>query len=202
MFNSIFKIVYFIEVVFISIIRKIYTVKFRKLQITVDRKSKLDITFLSINAIGMLVPFLYVFSTKIDFANYYLPDWIGWVGAVLFFLAALMLWKVHLDLGRNWTPTPGIRKEHKLITDGIFKHIRHPMYSAHILWAIAQILMLHNWIAGYSFIITSLPFYIIRIRSEEKMMLEEFGDKYREYIKRTGRIFPSFKLKSNFDKRL
>ena len=66
------------------------------------------------------------------------------------------------------------------------------MYAAHLLWAIALVLMLHNWIAGYSFLIFSLPLYLLRVNDEEQMMLEQFGEEYRTYMQRTGRIIPRF----------
>jgi protein-S-isoprenylcysteine O-methyltransferase Ste14 len=147
---------------------------------------------LALAGISMLVPLVYVFSSLLDFANYRLPNWVGWLGAVLFAIAIWLLWRSHVDLGRNWTPTLGIRNDHQLITDGIFKYIRHPMYAAHILWAIAQAMMLHNWIAGYSFLVVSVIQYLLRVNAEEQMMLEQFGEQYENYMQRTGRIIPRF----------
>ncbi|HEY59896.1 MAG TPA: isoprenylcysteine carboxylmethyltransferase family protein [Anaerolineae bacterium] len=155
-----------------------------------DRKTLIDIVFLALNGIGMLIPIVYVFSSVLDFANYYLPNWIGWVGVILFGFAIWLLWRTHVDLGKNWTPILAIRDGHKLVTEGVFKYIRHPMYASHILWAIAQALILHNWIAGYSFLVFCVPQYLLRVNSEEDMMLEQFGEEYREYMQRTGRIIP------------
>ncbi len=64
------------------------------------------------------------------------------------------------------------------------------MYLAHIVWALAQILLLQNWIVGPSFLLTSLPLYFVRIPREEQMMLQTFKEEYQEYMNRTGRIFP------------
>ncbi len=83
-----------------------------------------------------------------------------------------------------------IREEHTLVTRGIYKYMRHPMYSAHFLWAIAQALLLQNWIAGPAFLVTSVPLYLFRVPVEERMMLERFGEEYRLYMNRTGRMFP------------
>ena len=93
-------------------------------------------------------------------------------------------------MGRSWTPTLGLREDHQLVTDGIFKFIRHPMYAAHLLWALAQPLILTNWIAGYSFLIAQIAQYWLRIGQEEAMLIEEFGHDYPEYMERTGRFFP------------
>ena len=192
MFNSTFKIVYFVLFMTISIVRKFYTSKQRKKAMLIEKKSGGDIFFLVLNAIGMIIPLIYVFTSSLDFANYYMPDWVGWLGLVLFMDATWLLYLSHRDLGRHWTITVGLREDHKLVTKGIYKQIRHPMYAAHLVWAIAQIMMLHNWIAGYSFIITMLPFYLYRSRREEEMLIEEFGDEYRDYKQKTGALFPKF----------
>ena len=190
MFNSIFKIIYSIEFSLIVIVRKIYTTKYREIKLIIVKKNTLDLVFLTLNGIGMIVPLFYVFSSYLDFANYFLPRWTGWLGALIFAIAIWLLYRSHADLGKSWTPTLGIQDDHLLITNGIYKYIRHPMYAAHIYWALAQILMLHNWIAGYSFIIVLLPYYILRVKKEEEMMIDQFGDQYKDYMKYTGRIFP------------
>jgi protein-S-isoprenylcysteine O-methyltransferase Ste14 len=190
MFNSIFKIIYFVELILITTVRSLGTAKYKGLKTEVNLSSTLDTILLALNGVGMVVPIFYVFSNWLDFADYSLPAWLSWIGVVLFALAAVILHLTHQALGCSWTPTLGLREDHKLVTDGIFKYIRHPMYAAHILWAIAQPLILTNWIAGFSFIIPQILQYWFRVADEEKMMLEGFGEEYREYMKITGRIFP------------
>lgn len=190
MADNIFKLVYFIELVVISVVRKAPTTNFRNLTTVEDRSSTVDTIMLVLASVSIIIPLFFIFSSWLDFANYNLPNWLGWIGAVLFAGASVGLWKTHQDLGRNWTPTLGIRDEHTLITEGIFKYIRHPMYAAHLLWAVAQPLLLHNWIAGFSFLAVTIPHYLLRIGDEEKMMLDKFGDQYSEYMKKTGRFFP------------
>lgn len=191
MLNSTFKIVYFVIFVAMAVVRKVYTAKYRETDFAVDKKTTLDLVLLGLNGVGMLVPLVYVFSGVLDFANYALPAWVGWSGAVLFVIGVLLLWGSHAALAGNWTPTLAIRPEHKLVTHGVFAYIRHPMYAAHLYWAIAQAMLLHNWIAGFSFLIFMLPQYLLRVKDEEAMMIEQFGDEYREYMRKTGRVFPS-----------
>jgi protein-S-isoprenylcysteine O-methyltransferase Ste14 len=190
MFNSVYKTIYFIELILITFVRSLGTAKYKRLGTRVDRSSTLDTILLALNGVGMLVPIFYVFSTWFDFADYSLPVWARWVGVTLFALAAVLLHLTHQAMGRSWTPTLGIREDHELVTDGIFKFIRHPMYAAHILWAIAQPLILANWIAGFSFLVPQILQYWFRVGDEERMMLEEFGDDYRVYMEKTGRLFP------------
>ena len=190
--SDIFKLIYFIELVLISVVRSFGTTKYRKLTTAEDRTTKLDMIMLGLNGVAMLLPLVYVSSKLFSFADYFLPAWLRWIGVVLFAGAALLLWKTHQDLGRNWTPTLGLREEHTLVTGGIFKYIRHPMYAAHLLWAIAQPLILTNWIAGFSFLLAQIPQYLLRIGEEESMLLDQFGEDYQEYMGRTGRFLPKF----------
>lgn len=193
MFNSIFKIVYFIEFLTISVVRKYFTGRPLKQKVVRDRKTVTEIFWLAMNGIGMVIPLIYIFTSRLDFADYYLPDWIGWLGAIVFVLAIWLLYLSHRDLGRHWMAFAGIRENHQLITTGIYKHIRHPMYAAHLLWAIAQVMMLHNWIAGYSFLVTMLPFYYYRKQKEDHMLMEEFGEEFRLYKMNTGALLPKFR---------
>lgn len=192
MLNSTFKIVYFILFLGASLVRKRFTSKNKKQDFIREEKSTSDVILLLFDAIGMLIPLVYVFSPWLDFANYSIPFWIGWTGTLLFVCAIYILYLSHADLGKNWSPVLGIKREHTLVTSGIYRYIRHPMYAAHLLWAIAQILILHNWIAGFSFIAVMIPHYLVRVGKEEQMMIDQFGDEYRSYQQNTGRIFPKF----------
>jgi protein-S-isoprenylcysteine O-methyltransferase Ste14 len=190
MFGDVLKLVYLIEYIAISVVRTIHTRPYRREKVAVDRKTTIDLILLGLVGLSMLTPLIYIFSSLFDFANYSLPAWAGWVGAVIFAAAIWLLWRSQVDLGRSWTPTLGVREDHRLITDGVFRYIRHPMYAAHLLWGIATPLMLPNWIAGFAFLLLSSVQYLVRIGAEEQMMLEQFGEEYKRYMDRTGRILP------------
>ncbi len=173
-----------------SVIRKVYTAKGRDIKAEKKYSNILDIILVSVAGVGMIIPLLYLFIPWLDFANYNLPEWSGWIGTVVFAGAIFMLWRSHADLGRNFSATLRITGQHSLITSGVYRRIRHPMYTAHLLWAFAQGLLLSNWLAGWAFLVLSVPLYLVRIPREEKMMLEHFGEEYREYKNRTGRLIP------------
>jgi protein-S-isoprenylcysteine O-methyltransferase Ste14 len=137
-----------------------------------------------------IIPLCYIISPWLNFANYYLPFWTTGFGLILFIISLLLFWKSHVDLNKNWHISLEIKKDHILITDGVYKKIRHPMYSSFALWSIAQCLLLQNFIAGFSTLVIDGIMYFIRVPKEEQMMLDQFGDEYREYMKRTGRLFP------------
>jgi protein-S-isoprenylcysteine O-methyltransferase Ste14 len=173
-----------------SVIRKVYTAGRGGLKTEKQYSSLLDIILVFIAGAGMIIPLLYLLTPWLDFANYKLPVWSGWVGTTAFAGAIFMLWRTHADLGLNWAVRLRITRQHSLITTGVYRHIRHPMYTAHLLWAIAQGFLLSNWLAGWAFLVLSIPLYVIRIPKEEQMMLEHFGEEYRQYMGRTGRLIP------------
>ncbi len=191
MFDSIFKVLYVVGFLTGSAIRARYTRRHKRNGITDDRQTGLDMLLVSLSSIGLIImPFLYVLTPWLDFADYHLPTWAGWIGVAVFAVALWLLWRSHADLGRNWTPTLQVKEGHSLVTHGVFRYIRHPMYAAHGLWGIAQALLLQNWIAGFAMLVFFLPLYLLRVPREEQMMLERFGEEYRLYMNRTGRVIP------------
>jgi protein-S-isoprenylcysteine O-methyltransferase Ste14 len=185
-----FKIVFICFLLIGSVIRVIYTKGRRHDPVKIDRKTKLDLYLLFFVGISAVVPIVYITTSSLDFADYALPVWTGWLGSAVFAGAWYFLWRSHADLGRNWCPFVQIKEGHTLVTSGIYSSIRHPMYAAHLLWGIAQALLLWNWIAGPVLLLFFAPIYFTRVSAEEKLLLEHFGDEYREYMKRTGRIIP------------
>lgn len=178
-----------------AVIRGVYVRRYGKPKISDDLNTGVDKLLLLLSGVGMqLIPIVYLLTGWLDFADYGLPAAaslaLGVVGALFFAVGIWLLWRSHADLGRNFAPTLQIVEDHSLVTDGVFRRIRHPMYAAHLLWAIGQMLLLQNWIAGPAFLVVQIPLYLRRIPAEERMMLEQFGDEYREYMKRTGRLIP------------
>ena len=189
--SSFFQSAYFVGVILASAIRVVYTRQYRQSRIAEGHATRLDLLLSALPGLGMFVlPLIYVLTSWLDFADYHLPTWAGWIGVALFALALWLLWRSHADLTRNWSPKLELMEGHALVTNGVFRHIRHPMYAAHWLWGIAQVFLLQNWIAGLSMVVCLIPMYVYRVRVEEQMMLEHFGDEYRSYMDRTGRVIP------------
>ena len=173
-----------------TIIRSIYTIPYRHSKAIKEDRSTSDTILLAFAGVGLFLPLIYLFTPWLDFADYNLPNWFGWIGTVAFTCAIVLLWRSHVDLSHNWSATLRIQPEHTLVTRGVYRYIRHPMYTAHLLWAIAQGLLLANWLAGWIFFVTSLPLYLYRMPKEEQLLIDQFGDEYRQYITHTGGMFP------------
>ena len=64
------------------------------------------------------------------------------------------------------------------------------MYLSFMFWALGQALLIQNWIAGPLGIVAFFLIYLFRVDREEQQLIEKFGDEYREYQQKTGRLFP------------
>ena len=82
-----------------------------------------------------------------------------------------------------------INKGHQLVKDGLYKHIRHPIYLGETLRNLGIVIVLTS-VFGLFFIVVATVLLLFRIEIEEKMLIETFGEDYREYRKNTKKIIP------------
>lgn len=190
---DIFTVIYFAAIVAEIVIRAPHNQRRKSEKISEQHITGQEQLLLGLLFLGMfLVPIIYAASNWLDFANFTLPGWASWLGVFLLASAVFIFWRAHTDPGLNWSPSLEIREKHELIMHGIYNVIRHPMYASQWLWALAQPLLLHNWIAGFLDLLIFIPFYLLRVRAEEHMMKEQFGDQYRAYVERVGAVLPMF----------
>ena len=188
---GVFVWIYFIAIVIEMFIRAPLNQKRKQEKMSEQRVTSQEKSLLGLLFLGMfVVPTIYAATNWLDFADYQLPLWAGWVGVVILAGAIFVFWRAHADLGLNWSPSLEIREKHELITRGIYGVIRHPMYASQWLWVIAQPLLLQNWVAGFLNLIVFALFYFLRVKAEEQLMLEQFGDQYRSYMQKVGAVFP------------
>lgn len=188
---SVAKAIYLILAVGWYVIRIPHERRSRRTPISRSARGIKERILLSISFTGLgILPFSYIAFGFPRFAKYTFQPSLAWAGAVTSMAALLLFYLTHRALGRNWSVSLDLRESHKLVTDGIYTYLRHPMYSAFWLWAIAQALLLPNWIAGPAGLVGFGTLYFFRVGEEEKLMREAFGNEYRDYINRTGRIVP------------
>ena len=186
-----FTAIYFAALVIEMIIRAPLNRQRKQEKMSERRVTNQEISILILLFLGGFVtPLIYALTDWLDFANYTLPSWAGWLGVLILAVGLFIFWRAHADLGLNWSPSLEIREKHELITRGIYGMIRHPMYASQWLVAIAQPLLLHNWIAGFLNPLAFIPFYFLRVKAEEQMMLDSFGTQYQEYMNKTGGVVP------------
>ena len=126
----------------------------------------------------------------VAWANLPLPGWVRWTGFTIALIGFALLQWAQTTLGRSWSDTPRMMTEQVLVTNGPYRVIRHPIYTAFFLILGSTLFISANWLVGISWISKILLEIFSRINFEENLMLEYFGDRYREYMKRTGRLLP------------
>ncbi|MEM7125973.1 MAG: protein-S-isoprenylcysteine O-methyltransferase [Chloroflexota bacterium] len=187
------KILYVLTMVITTVIRSPYEKRNKENKIASDHKDQQEQILLMLVLLGMmLIPLIFIFTPLLSFADYALPVWALIVGVLVMATGLWLFWRSHADLGQNWSVSLEIRDEHTLVTNGVYQRVRHPMYSAIWLLALGQPLLLHNWIAGFGSIFAFGIMYLLRVPIEERMMLEQFGEQYQQYMAKTGRILPKF----------
>lgn len=144
---------------------------------------------------GLFLPFailLYLMSSPSPiWFDLPVADWLRWVGVALGVLSLPFLAWVHYILDKHWDVSLSLRKDHVLVTSGPYRRIRHPMYTVHIVYFFAWVLISANLLLLINYLLTIL-LITLRIPKEEQMLLEKFGEEYCTYMKRTGRLLPHF----------
>lgn len=97
--------------------------------------------------------------------------------------------KGRIDLGLNWANQVTIYTDQKLITTGIYKYIRHPLYGSIIFMFYGACLIYPNYLAFLSNTLIFIPFMYYRARQEETLLKEKFSD-HNNYSEKTGMLFP------------
>jgi protein-S-isoprenylcysteine O-methyltransferase Ste14 len=194
-YGRVFKLIYFAGMLAQIILRMPYERQRRQIPKIDQRFSRTERGLLVVLSLwGFFIPLIYSLTSWLDFANY---RWspatkarVGSIGTVLLGAAIWLFWRSHRDLGKNWSPSLEISAQQTLITHGVYRTIRHPMYASGWLLSLAQALLLQNWVAGPAGVVAFLPLYFLRVPREEQMMVDHFGDDYRSYAAQTGRILP------------
>jgi len=199
--QGVYAIVYFAEVIAASVVRGVCTHRFGRRPD--DRGPLLERWIMLLAFLAMFVlPLIYALTSWLVWADYRLPIWMGMIGAVLFGIGIWLLWRSHVDLEHAWSAVAEIQQGQRLVMEGVYRHVRHPMYSAHLLWGLGQVLLLQNWVAGPAMLFAQALLLLVRVPREERLLLVEFGDAYRAYMGRTGRFTPRLRPPPNGKNRL
>jgi protein-S-isoprenylcysteine O-methyltransferase Ste14 len=121
-----------------------------------------------------------------------LGEWIQWLGIVMALVTISFLIWVHRHLDKQWSIALELREEHKLITTGPYRFVRHPMYLGIFIYTMGLMMISLDLLVILFFAFTIWVNYR-RIPREEQMLIQEFGDEYLEYIKRSGRLLPQLR---------
>lgn len=145
--------------------------------------------------IGFIALVAYVINPDwVSWAGLSLPQGLRWTGVGIAILGFVLLHWAQVTLANSWSDTPRMMKEQTLITIGPYRFIRHPIYSAFLLILGSTLFIPSNLLIGLCWAGMTIMEIMSRIGFEETLMLEYFGDQYRQYMKRTGKLFPKLIL--------
>ncbi len=146
---------------------------------------------LNISALIIVLSLLGIFnifnltdSLKSELQNYRL------IGLLLYIAFSWLQIHCFKYLGKSYSQEILIYKDHKLVTTGIYKFIRHPQYLSQILSDLGIALALLNFVIAPLVVLIEIPLLILRAKEEEKLFSDFFREKFSEYKKHSGFIIP------------
>jgi len=155
-----------------------------------SRKGNLEFVLLTFAWLSFFLPLIWIATPLLAPADYSLHPLPLFAGTVCFTAGLWLFHLAHADLGPNWSITLEVLEQHRLVTRGVYRRVRHPMYAALLLYSVGQALVLPNYVAGLSSGVAMVLLVGLRIGPEERMMVEEFGNDYRGYMTATKRLVP------------
>jgi protein-S-isoprenylcysteine O-methyltransferase Ste14 len=173
------------------VIRYPFARRSRKTAVAQSRQNWLEWALLGAAALGLfIIPLIYVAAGWPSSLDHAAVPGLAWLGLATLLAALALFRRSHADLGRGWSASLKLRETHKLVTAGIYRHVRHPMYLSFLLLGLSQLLLLPNWFAGSVGLIAAFLMFALRVQREEAMMLDRFGAEYRDYMARSKRLIP------------
>ena len=110
-------------------------------------------------------------------------------GLVLFVVGVSIRLVGKRTLGKYYSYGLRVLPDHKLVTGGIYKYVRHPISLAVLVYD-PGIPLIFSSLYGFLITLALIPLVLYRITIEERMLLQRFGDEYREYMRRTKKLIP------------
>ena len=169
------------------VIQIIFNRRFQPEETVASVPLRSEIIFILLNILWPGTIILLLFS---GFAYFELADIIRYTGILLYVLGiALYTWS-NIALGKDLSAGLQIRKGHQLVESGPYRKIRHPMYAAWLVCGLGILLLSANWLITLLYFIPVISRILLRLKPEEKLLSDHFGQKYGKYQKRTGYLFP------------
>ena len=157
----------------------------------VDKSSAGDrLLIISVGTAQVGLPLMLVLTPWLNAANYTLPPICMWLALPLMVGALWLFWRAHADLGNSWSVSLELNCNHQLVTRGVYRVVRHPMYASFFAMSIGQALLLNNWVAGWDALLAVSVLYWVRVPHEERMMILALGPEYLPFMRRTGGVLP------------
>jgi protein-S-isoprenylcysteine O-methyltransferase Ste14 len=153
-----------------------------------DADPRTTLIVVPVMAVSLLMAWLPAYADRREIAIVD-GDITRYVGLALFVLGCILRVGPMFDLGGRFRPPWMKQEEHRLVTTGFYQHVRNPSYLGALIAMIGWFLVFRCWL-GCLLVVLLIPLVARLLRTEEAMLLEEFGEEYVAYKKRTGRFIP------------
>ena len=174
----IYKILFFILFFVFILIRQYYSKKYTVNQSLIDVYPLIIKVILLLCALTIVIaPIVYCLTPFLDQFYFTLPDEVRIIGIVLLLVSVICMWWILLNLKNNFNQDSDSRY---LVITGPYKVVRHPMYTIFIIQSISQAMLSANVILLSGIIFTFLVM-VLRVKFEDEILIEEFGDEYKKY---------------------
>ncbi|MDQ1098178.1 MULTISPECIES: methyltransferase family protein [Chryseobacterium] len=155
-----------------------------------DRKDKDRST---LNFLWMAIPFSIISAVTLSYYTRFPiahDIWILYLGEALILIGIIVRFIIIRSLGKYFTVDVTIRKDHTIKKEGFYRYLRHPSYTFSLLTSLGLGLYLNNWLSlAFAFIPPFIAFSY-RIKIEEDTLIEQFGEEYLEYRRKTKKLIP------------
>jgi protein-S-isoprenylcysteine O-methyltransferase Ste14 len=121
------------------------------------------------------------------------PTWLRWLGAILLVGGIGLLWAAHHHLGLSFHSLVGVKDEHALVDTGPYKLIRHPIYLAYLANYLGGGLLAGNLVLTVVPVIMFGLLVLMRMGKEEAILIDQFGQRYLDYMQQTSRLLPDIR---------
>lgn len=168
------------------------------LAIAIHGTAKVTVKSLLISKHYMLAMFFSLVEYIIEI--YFFPGlkehwWISNTGLALVVVGEILRKLAILTAGRAFTHLIRTRHEenHKLVTHGVYRFVRHPSYTGFFIWSVGTQVMLCNPVSTVAFAFVVWGFFSKRIPYEEHFLRRFFGSEYEDYVRRVPSGVPFVK---------
>jgi protein-S-isoprenylcysteine O-methyltransferase Ste14 len=184
------KAVILVAGIVMVVIRSPHGTRSWEVKVVESRKGWSDIFLMTLASIAFFVPIFWIATPWLAFADFPLHPVSLIAGSLILALGLGLFHRSHVDLGTNWSVTLEIREGHRLVTEGVYRRVRHPMYSAFLLYGLGQAVVVPNWVAGPLYLVAMALLVALRLKPEEELMRNRFEGEYTAYVARTKRLIP------------
>jgi protein-S-isoprenylcysteine O-methyltransferase Ste14 len=119
-----------------------------------------------------------------------LPPWVRWLGAATGLACVPLIYWVFSTIGESISETVLTKAEHRLVTGGPYRWVRHPLYAVASLMFLSLALLAANWFILLFALLSLTMIALVVVPAEENNLVAQFGDEYRAYQRRTGALLP------------